>query len=69
MMAVRVISEFQGIGTDTPYLQVDGYTFAGKYVPPMGSYLVLEEKPAGIGLPLKIFMFPRTRSNIFKLSR
>ncbi|XP_061179303.1 general transcription factor 3C polypeptide 6-like [Saccostrea echinata] len=33
-----------GIGTETPHLQLDDYTFSGKYVPPMGSYLILEEK-------------------------
>ncbi|XP_048741369.2 general transcription factor 3C polypeptide 6-like isoform X2 [Ostrea edulis] len=40
-----------GIGTETPYVQLDGYTFAGKYVPPLGSYLVLEEKSADIVNP------------------
>lgn len=34
----------QGIGTETPYLQVDGYTFSGKYVAPLGSYIILEKK-------------------------
>ena len=39
----------QGIGTENPYLQVDGYTFSGKYVAPIGSYLILEEKkPLGM---------------------
>nr|XP_022295775.1 general transcription factor 3C polypeptide 6-like isoform X2 [Crassostrea virginica] len=33
-----------GIGTENPYLQVDGYTFSGKYVAPIGSYLIFEEK-------------------------
>ncbi|XP_062602681.1 general transcription factor 3C polypeptide 6-like [Saccostrea cucullata] len=33
-----------GIGTETPYLQVDDYTFSGKYVAPVGSYLIFEEK-------------------------
>lgn len=33
-----------GIGTETPYLQVDGYTFSGKYVAPLGSYIILEKK-------------------------
>lgn len=33
-----------GIGTETPYMQVDGYTFSGKYVAPLGSYIILEEK-------------------------
>uniref|UniRef100_K1RJ41 General transcription factor 3C polypeptide 6 n=1 Tax=Magallana gigas TaxID=29159 RepID=K1RJ41_MAGGI len=33
-----------GIGTETPYLQVDGYTFSGKYVAPLGTYIIMEEK-------------------------
>lgn len=53
----------QGIGTETPYLQVDGYTFSGKYVAPLGSYIILEEKdPSSEGK----FFFPLDFKQFFK---
>lgn len=53
----------QGIGTETPYLQVDGYTFSGKYVAPLGTYIIMEEKdPSSEG---KCF-FPLDFKQFFK---
>lgn len=57
------IKFYQGIGTETPYLQVDGYTFSGKYVAPLGTYIIMEEKdPSSEG---KCF-FPLDFKQFFK---
>ena len=59
----------KGIGTDNPYLQVDGYTFSGKYVAPIGSYLIFEEKkPLGMKFILLSGLSPEFRIHNFILS-
>ena len=58
LVKILLIS-IQGIGTENPYLQVDGYTFSGKYVAPMGSYLIFEEKkPLGMKFILLSVLSP-----------
>ena len=60
-----ILISIQGIGTENPYLQVDGYTFSGKYVAPIGSYLIFEEKkPSGMKFILLSVLFPEIHNFI-----